>query len=36
MLRLSDFVACRERYCNQSGRGLYLSFGTVFYIVTVE
>ena len=25
MLRLSDFVTCRERYYNQSERGLYLS-----------
>ena len=28
MVRLSDFVTCRRRYCNQSW-GLYLSFGTL-------
>ena len=27
---LSDFVICRKRYYNKSGRGLYLSFGTLW------
>ena len=29
VLRLSDFVTCLKRYYNQSGSGLYLSFGTL-------
>ena len=30
MLRLSDFVTCRKRYYYKSGRGLCLSFGTLW------
>ena len=28
--RLSDFVTCRKRFYNQSGGGLYLSFGILW------